>query len=227
MKTLIVAATYLEIKEILKIYNFEVINNEFYSFKKDSIEIDILISGIGIAFTVYYLTKKLADKNYDLVINIGIAGSFNKNLNIGDVVFILEEQFADLGIENKNDFETLFETGFISENKKPFINGKLINESIDDEIFKDFLKVKGITVNKVSGNANSVNNIQKKFNSDIESMEGAAFFYVCLMEKVKFIQIRAVSNYVEERNKENWNIPLAISNLTASVNSLLSRFNNI
>ena len=37
-------------------------------------------------------------------------------------------------------------------------------------------------------------------------MEGAAFFYVCLKEKVNFFQIRAISNFVEKRNKKNWEI---------------------
>ncbi len=44
-------------------------------------------------------------------------------------------------------------------------------------------------------------------------MEGAAFFYACLMTQAPFLQIRAISNYVEPRNKDNWNIPLAIDRL--------------
>jgi futalosine hydrolase len=44
-------------------------------------------------------------------------------------------------------------------------------------------------------------------------MEGAAFFYVCRQLNVPCIQIRAVSNYVEKRNRDAWNIPLAIKNL--------------
>jgi futalosine hydrolase len=44
-------------------------------------------------------------------------------------------------------------------------------------------------------------------------MEGAAFHFVCLREEIPFMQIRVVSNYVEPRNKNSWNIPLAIANL--------------
>jgi len=44
-------------------------------------------------------------------------------------------------------------------------------------------------------------------------MEGAAFFYACFMERLPCLQIRAVSNYIEDRNKDRWNIPLAIGNL--------------
>ncbi len=50
-----------------------------------------------------------------------------------------------------------------------------------------------------------------------KTMEGAAFFYVCLKENMNFFQIRTISNYVEERNEARWNIPLAIKNLTQQV----------
>jgi futalosine hydrolase len=52
-------------------------------------------------------------------------------------------------------------------------------------------------------------------------MEGAAFHYVCLTEKVPFLQLRAVSNYVGERNKKNWNIKLAIENLNKATIEVL------
>jgi futalosine hydrolase len=44
-------------------------------------------------------------------------------------------------------------------------------------------------------------------------MEGAAFFYACQQVNARCIQIRAVSNYVEKRNRDNWQIGLAIKNL--------------
>jgi len=44
-------------------------------------------------------------------------------------------------------------------------------------------------------------------------MEGAAFFYACEKAGVKAMQIRAVSNYVEKRNRDNWQIGPAIKNL--------------
>jgi futalosine hydrolase len=44
-------------------------------------------------------------------------------------------------------------------------------------------------------------------------MGGAAFFYACRELKVPGVQIRAVSNYVEKRNRDNWQIGLAVKNL--------------
>jgi futalosine hydrolase len=176
----------------------------------------VLISGIGINSTTYFLTKILLTKKYDVVINIGICGSFNKDIKIGDVVIVAEDEFADIGItESNNNFKSLFDEGFIKENEFPFTNRKLISNFSSNII--SFKKVKGITVSSTSGNNEQIKMRKTKFNADVETMEGAAVAYVCLFEGVKFIQIRAISNPVEARNKNNWNIPLAIKNLTNSV----------
>jgi futalosine hydrolase len=63
--------------------------------------------------------------------------------------------------------------------------------------------------------------ISEKYHPDIETMEGAAFFYICSRENIPFLAVRAVSNRVEPRNKEKWNIPLAISNLSLKLKEVL------
>jgi futalosine hydrolase len=35
-------------------------------------------------------------------------------------------------------------------------------------------------------------------------MEGAALHYTCLMEKIPFMQLRSISNYIAERDKSKW-----------------------
>ena len=44
-------------------------------------------------------------------------------------------------------------------------------------------------------------------------MEGAAFHYVCLKEHVPFAQVRAISNFVTPRDKSQWQMKKAITNL--------------
>ena len=79
----------------------------------------------------------------------------------------------------------------------------------------------GITVNKVHGCAESIAKIKKKYPADIETMEGAAFFYVCLMEKVPFLALRGISNHVEPRDRAAWDIPLAIERVNEVLTGLL------
>ena len=52
-------------------------------------------------------------------------------------------------------------------------------------------------------------------------MEGATFFYICSREKIPFLALRAISNRVELRNRNKWNIPLALDNLSEKLNEVI------
>ena len=56
--------------------------------------------------TSIQITKELMQDKYDLVINMGVAGSFSKDYLIGDVVEVVEDNFSELGFENGNDFDS-------------------------------------------------------------------------------------------------------------------------
>ena len=73
--------------------------------------------------------------------------------------------------------------------------------------------VKGATVNTTHGNSQSIANFLTHSKADVESMEGAAFLFACNQLKTNCVQLRAISNYVEKRDRSSWNIPLAIENL--------------
>jgi futalosine hydrolase len=184
--------------------------------------ITVANTGIGIASTVYHLTKLLKNR-YDLVLNIGIAGSFSDRLTIGDVVAVYSETFGDFGVAANDGFHTCFEENIIPADMFPFTNGTLISENAE-KISRDMLipAVKAVTNNTVSGEATLIKRMKDKFAPDVETMEGAAFFYVCINENIPFAEIRSISNMVEPRDKSKWNIPLAVKNLSNKVNSCLA-----
>ena len=213
---LLVCSTKLEIEPFLNLINNKKVSDNKYIINKN--KITILISGIGITAITYSLTKQILINSYDLIINIGISGAFDKNIKIGEVLNINKDRFGDLGIENKNGFDTLFESGFINNNDFPFTNGELLNDFSEPLRLK---KATAITVNKTSGTESSIKILVSKFHAQTESMEGAAFFYVCMMEKTRCLQIRAISNYVEEKNKSLWNIPLSVKNLATELKIFL------
>ncbi|MEI6677423.1 MAG: futalosine hydrolase [Mariniphaga sp.] len=191
----------------------------FY-YKWNGIDIDHITTGLGTTFTAYSLVKALQLCMYDLVINAGIAGSFSEKIPIGTVVNVKSEQIGDFGIEKEDRISTVFESGFADANEFPFTNGQLINPwSIDTITLQN---VKGFTSNISHGTSQSIARIRKEFDPDIESMEGAAAFYVCLMEKVPFLEIRAISNYVEVRDTNKWDIPGAIRNLADELLKILT-----
>ena len=101
------------------------------------------------------------------------------------------------------------------EDTYPYKNGWLDNNDTKHEL--GLPKVNGITVNKVHGAQDSINSIKGKYNAHTESMEGAAFMLFCKFNDLTFHQVRSISNYVEPRNKDAWEIELAIDNLNKTV----------
>jgi len=219
LKILIVAASNTETKQLSDKLEFvQSINNNYECYKHGTLGIDILVTGVGSIFTTYYLTKALNANNYDLAINIGIAGSFDYFLEQGFVVNVIQDQFADLGVEENDNFYTLSEKELMNENIFPFRREILKNQgTYDIDEVDSLIPVKAITVNTLIGSLGSVEKLKNKFKPEIMTTEGAAFFYVCLMENIPFLQLRAISNFVEIRKVENWNIPLALKNLTDSI----------
>jgi len=219
LKILIVAAASREVKQLSdKLEFIQSINANYTCHKYGTLLVDILITGVGNIFTTYNLTKALNATDYDLAINVGIAGSFDYFLEQGFVVNVIQDQFADLGVEEDNNFYTLSEKELMNENIYPFSREILKNKgSFDIDEVDSLIPVKAITVNTLTGNQEAIEKLKIKFNPEIITTEGAAFFYVCLLENMPFLQIRAISNFVEIRKIENWNIPLAIKNLNDSI----------
>ncbi len=123
----------------------------------------------------------------DLAFNAGIAGSYNEELNAGDVVMPYVDCFADAGIEDGENFITLFEAGLTKANEFPYKDGHLYSDPAYFNKLKDIIKpVKAITVNTATGSETSKAKWMKKFNPDIETMEGATFFYICTLKKFLF-----------------------------------------
>ena len=114
MKILVVSATEKEIFPL---------KSKLKSDFSPGLSLDFLITGIGSVFTSYHLLRKLNENEYDYVINAGIAGSFSNDFQIGDVVFIESDQFADLAIEDQDKLFTIFEKDYADSNQFPFTNG--------------------------------------------------------------------------------------------------------
>lgn len=216
MQILFVAATEAEVGGLVSEFGFEVSDLKTSTFitpqKPDH---TLLITGVGMVATAYALGHELAANKYDLAVNLGIAGSFDRNLTLGDVVEITTDTISGLGAEDDNNFLPISQMGF---GESTFT----ATESVAKVLNKFNLKqVTAITVNTVHGNEASIQKVQKRLNPQTESMEGAAFFYACREAGVPCLQIRAVSNYVEKRNRDNWQIGLAIKNLNTFATDLL------
>ena len=221
MKILIVAATWMEVKFLVDEFKYSGEKSHFlkeYQYAEN--EIDVLIAGIGTTFSTFHLTTTLQQNKYHLVINAGIAGSLTNDLKIGEVVNVVTEEFADLGIENKEQFLTLFESGFMNSNEFPFENG-ILKATASNGNF-NLKNVHAITANISHSDNSSISVIKEKFSAQIESMEGAAIIYVCSWFGLPVYEIRAISNYINPQSYSAWDIPLALENLKKSIIGILN-----
>lgn len=185
--------------------------------------VDVLVSGIGGFSTMYSLTKYCVTNKPDFVIHGGICGSFDNTLQLGEVVNVMIDNFADFGVFEQNKWKTGFEMGLLSSHKVPFVEGQLVAPNND---VSDFPKVVGVTSQTITSNNERKSFLLNAFQPSIESMEGAYVHYVCIKENIPFIHLRAISNYVGERDKSKWQIKLAINNLHSNIHDVISQLNS-
>jgi len=178
-------------------------------------EVDVLTTGVGMVATAAWCSRALARTRYDLALNFGVCGSFDPALGPGTVVHVVADCLAELGAEDGDAFLTLQELKLGGDDE--FVNPA----PPSSEALSALPAVRGITVNTVHGNDGSIAAVVERRRPQVESMEGAAFMYACLINEVPFAQVRAVSNVVERRNRGAWRIAEAIRNLgTAAVGIL-------
>ncbi len=209
MELLIVAATEGEIKPIPP------------SVFRRAFNPHVLITGVGMVATSYALTRHLQTNEYDLVLQVGVAGSYDRSIGLGELVFITSDQYGDLGAEDNGAYLDIFEMGLLEKDAYPFTDGKLLTNLLPLHEPIKLPQVSGLTVNTVSGNEQTIRRRIEKYACAVESMEGAAFHEVCLRENVPFAQVRAISNYVTPRDKSQWKMKEAVLNLNKWVEGFI------
>ena len=219
MRILVTAATAIELMPAREVW-------EVLRYQTDTpLTMECIETGIGATATAYHTLKALsaaADKPYDLSINMGIAGSFSSSLPIGTVVRVASDCFGDSGIQTASGFQSLFDAQLLNANSFPFKSEKLTPPPLSPEwesLLASLPVAEGVTVQRL------VTDALTKMIPTVETMEGAAFFYVCMMEEIPCLALRAVSNMAGERDKEKWNIPLSINNLRTFFFLLKSMYN--
>ena len=184
--------------------------------------VELLTTGVGMVATAARCAQTLTSRRYDLALNIGLCGSFDPELELGRVVHVVRDRMSELGAEDGGRFLTLDQLGLAGGTDAAPLAGELVNTNPPSSSALETLPVVGgITVNTVHGEARSIADVVTRFAPQVESMEGAAFMYACMLSGVRFAQVRAVSNRVEERDRSAWNIPDALARLTSTVRAIV------
>ncbi len=221
MDVLLASATFLEIAPTLTYLESRFEKSPEGVFSHKHLRIKPLITGIGPVLTAWHLGRFLAQCRPDWAIHAGVAGAFDRNRALGDVVQIVVDRFGDVGVEEADGrFTDVFELGLANPDEPPFKEGWLHNAAAAEARFLP--SVTGLTVSKVHGSNASIEAIREKYpQAEVETMESAAFFYACLQAEVPFTEIRSLSNYVEPRQRDRWELHRAIDQLNRVVSEML------
>lgn len=215
MKILLVSATYMEIAPLVARLRFIAETGpRMKSYTLGQNEIDVLTTGVGMVATAFWTSQAMTKKKYDLALNFGTCGSFDRSLAPGKTVHVVSDRIAELGAQDGERFLDVHELSLLGENDFPFKWGQLVNLSpLSNAVLNKLPAVNAITVNTVHGEEKAIAIAAERFKPHVESMEGAAFMYACLLNEMVFTQVRAVSNIVERRNRDAWKMAEAIREL--------------
>lgn len=206
---------------------------------------EFLVTGVGPVATAAVLAERLVGGGVQLVINVGLAGALDLDLEMGGLYDVTTDHFGDLGAEDADGSHlTVFDLGLADANAPPFEGGLLRSLSIAGvdpasgharalqtylDVARRFFssardRVTAVTLSRAHGSTASIRLFRASNAAEIESMEGAAVFYCAARRGVPCVQYRSVSNYVERRNREAWDIPGALRDLTSGVGLILEEF---
>ena len=180
-------------------------------------DVDLLVTGVGMVATAARTAAALAHARFDAALNLGVCGSFHRARPLGTVVHVTADGLPEFGVEDGDRFVSAAAIGLVDPNEAPFASGLIVNHAPPLwPALAGLPSVTGATVNTVHGHEPSIAALLERCNADVESMEGAAFLYACLTAGIPCAQVRAISNYVERRNRAAWKLPEAIAALNAA-----------
>lgn len=186
--------------------------------------------GIGKVNAAHSITLLLEYQKPDILILFGIGGAYAE-AGIGDVVIAVSENYGEEGVMTPDGWKPMEFIGFaLLRNDLEYFNTFAMDKKLSQLAIKASkhigLKVQSgnfITVSQCSGTRKTGEIIRERFNGICENMEGAAVAHICAKYKVPMIEIRGISNIVEDRDLKKWNVPLAVSNCSKAVNEIIRR----
>ena len=221
MNILLAAATEGEIALTREWLDARALKTDRDRYLLGQLSVQVCITAVGVMAATETLTRVLLTEQFDFALQAGVAGAFSHELMPGQMVCVASDALGDLGAEDRDgSFLDIYDLGLAGKNDAPFSDGGLKSSGLKHGLGEPFSKLKAvsaITVQTVSGTEGTIAARAARYGADIETMEGAPFHYCCLRADIPFVQIRAISNYVEPRNRAAWKMAEAVSTLNATL----------
>lgn len=218
-RILITAATAAEIQPFIEAHPFKKLpESELLSTQINTLRVDVLITGIGLVATTYALTRLLSESNYAVVLNVGICGALDSALSLESLVHVISDCMPEIGYDSPLGIQPL---------KLPAGMAPVVTEihnafEYSCEVIKNIPRVKGVSVQTVTGTYEKATCLRNAFGASVESMEGFAFLSVCNWFGQTCVQLRSISNRAGETDKAGWRMEGAVKNLCVGIERLVN-----
>jgi futalosine hydrolase len=236
MKPIIVtAATHRELSALLAALEggerLQIGRREVYEGTLGGWPVALAVTGIGKVNTASTVTALLDRFVPELLVNTGCAGAYRESgLAVGDLALATTEVFGDEGVLTPDGWHSLELIGIplLTRNGSEFFNHfPLTRWGIDKA--RHVAEAAGltlhlgtfVTVSTASGTAGRGAELFRRFGGVCENMEGAAAVQVASLYGVDCLEVRGVSNLVEDRDLSQWDIPLASERAQAFIIQLI------
>lgn len=189
--------------------------------------IHYLRTGVGLLETSLSLTRFLDSphgRTVSSIVNFGVAGGFcQTGVGILDVCLAESERLADLGIcygDRVESFDSLDVPTFFEADQEMLSGAFLKLQALGLACRKGPF----VSVNGVSGTSSRAEFLWERFGPLCENMEGAAVMRVCQQFALPCLEIRAISNFVENRNPASWKLDDAAAQCAKAVSCVVDLF---
>jgi len=173
----------------------------------------VLTCGMGKTNAAHGLTTLLESVPVAGIIGFGVGGSYaSSGLGVGDVALADCQIYGDEGVEVPDGWIgteaigiPLLETdGLRYFNRFPVdISGLVVARAA----LRDPLTGPFVTVSSCSGTAVRGAVLERRFGAICETMEGAAYAHIAARYSLPYLEVRGISNLVEDRNLAGWRLP--------------------
>ncbi len=201
---------------------------EMIPFQTGCDGVETLLTGMGPVEACVKLARFLADHRgrFEAVINFGVGGAYPESgLELLDICLANDEVLGDLGICHKDSIE-LFDPEKLPVTNFIKMDGDLLQQAGKAlaELGEKYTAGRFVTVSCATATAARGAMLRETYAAICENMEGAAVARVCREFDIPCLEIRCISNMVEDRNVVNWRLEEAckkVGYVTAELVSIL------
>jgi len=177
----------------------------------------VVEGGMGKTNAAHALTALLEGRRVRGVIGFGVGGAYaGSGLDVGDVALASEEIYGDEGVETAGGWISTEGIGIALLERADGV--RCFNHFALDAprvaVAAEALRAAGtaagvgpfVTVSACSGTAARGAELAARFGAVCENMEGAALAHVAALYDVPFLEVRGISNAVEDRDLSRWRL---------------------